>query len=155
MKIRIQRIVLSSIIFSGAFFIGCSGIRPVNLGVKDGKLLPCPSSPNCVSSQSSDKEHFIEPLRYTSSRADAMADLKKIVHQMKRTAIVSETGNYLHVEFTSALWRFVDDVEFWFDENAHVIHVRSASRVGNSDMGVNRKRIGEIRAQWNARVKTS
>jgi uncharacterized protein (DUF1499 family) len=148
-----QKIVFSSIILSGAFFIGCSGVRPVNLGVKDGKLLPCPATPNCVSSQSNDKEHLVEPFRYTSSAADALADLKKIVQQMKRTAIVSETGNYLHVEFTSALWRFVDDAEFWFDESAHVIHVRSASRVGKSDMGVNRKRIEEIRAQWNARVK--
>jgi uncharacterized protein (DUF1499 family) len=154
MNIRIRRRLLSSLILSVTFFVGCSGVRPVNLGVKDGKLLPCPSSLNCVSSQSSDNEHFIAPLRYTSSTADAMADLKKIILQMKRTAIDSETGNYLHVEFTSALWRFVDDVEFWFDESAHVIHVRSASRVGHSDLGVNRKRIEEIRAKWNARMKS-
>jgi uncharacterized protein (DUF1499 family) len=152
-NIIIERIVLISIIVTGAFFGGCSGTRPVTLGVKDGKLLPCPATPNCVSSQSSDKEHFIEPLKYTSSTAEAVADLRKIVQQMKRAVIVAETGNYLHVEFTSALWRFVDDVEFSFEEGAHVIQVRSASRVGNSDLGVNRKRVEKIRAQWNARMK--
>lgn len=81
-----------------------------------------------------------------------MADLKKIVQQMKRTVIVSETGNDLHIEFTSALWRFVDDVEFWFDDGAHIIEVRSASRLGHSDLGVNRKRIEKIRTKWNARI---
>jgi uncharacterized protein (DUF1499 family) len=84
-----------------------------------------------------------------------MAELKKIIQQMKRTTIISETNDYLYVEFTSALWRFVDDVELWFDESAHVIQVRSASRMGKSDLGVNRKRIEEIRAKWNARMKPS
>ena len=143
--------MFSSTVIMGLLIIGCSGTRPANLGVKNGKLLPCPSSPNCVSSQSSDKEHTVEPLRYSTSTAEAMAELKKIIQQMKRTLIVTETGTYLHVEFTSALWRFVDDVEFWFDESARVIHVRSASRLGSSDLGVNRKRIEEIRARWNAR----
>ncbi len=84
-----------------------------------------------------------------------MADLKKIVQQMKRATIVSETNDYLYVEFTSAIWRFVDDMEFWFDANAHVIQIRSASRLGKSDLGVNRKRVEEIRARWNARMKPS
>jgi len=136
---------------AGLLCTACSGTRPDNLGVKNGRLLPCPPTPNCVSSQSTDKEHAIEPLRYTSSTPEAMAELKKIIQQMKRTAIVSETNDYLYIEFTSAMWRFVDDVEFWFDENAHVIQVRSASRMGKSDMGVNRKRIEEIRAKWIAR----
>jgi uncharacterized protein (DUF1499 family) len=140
---------------TGAFFAGCSGVRPVNLGVQDGKLLPCPSTPNCVSSQSIDRQHHVDPLKYASSTSEAMADLKGIVQQMKRTVIVSETGNYLHIEFTSAIWKFVDDVEFSFDEGAQVIHVRSASRVGNSDLGVNRQRVEEIRTRWNVRKKTS
>ena len=135
--------------------IGCSGTRPDDLGVKNGKLLPCPTTPNCVSSQSSEKEHAIEPLRYSSSTPEAMSELKKIIQQTKRTTIISETNDYLYVEFTSALWRFVDDVEFWFDESAHVIQVRSASRKGKSDLGVNRKRIEEIREKWNARMKPS
>lgn len=145
-------ISFSGIVFS-LFLIGCSGVRPANLGVKDGRLAPCPPTPNCVSSQSTDKDHAIAPLSYSSSMPEAMADLKKIIQKMKRTRIVAETDNYLYVEFTSALWRFVDDVEFYFDDASKTIQVRSASRLGKSDLGVNRKRIEMIRAAWNARGK--
>jgi len=135
------------------FLSGCTGIRPSNLGVNNGRLAPCPESPNCVSSFSTDQEHGIAPLFYSSSAPDAMADLKKIILNMKRTRIVRESDTYLYVEFTSALWRFVDDVEFSLDAAAKRIDVRSASRVGHSDMGVNRKRVEEIRTAWNARGK--
>jgi uncharacterized protein (DUF1499 family) len=145
-------ITLSGIVFS-LFLIGCTGVRPANLGVKDGRLAPCPETPNCVSSQSTDKDHAIAPLSYSSSGSEALADLKKIIQQMKRTRIVTETDDYLYVEFTSALWRFVDDVEFSFDEASKTIHMRSASRLGKSDLGVNRKRIEMIRAAWNSRGK--
>lgn len=128
--------------------MGCSGVRPSNLGVRDGRLAPCPASPNCVSSQGADREHAIEPLRYTGTAAEAMAALKNTLLQMKRNRIVTATDTYLYAEFTSAIWRFVDDVEFSFDEGAKVIHVRSASRLGRSDLGVNRKRVEEIRTQW-------
>lgn len=143
---------LSGIIVS-LFLIGCSGVRPANLGVRDGRLAPCPETPNCVSSQGTDKEHTIEPFSYSSSLPEAVADLKKIIHHMKRTRIVSETDSYLYVEFTSALWRFVDDVEFSFDDASKTIQVRSASRLGKSDFGVNRKRIEMIRAAWASRGK--
>lgn len=132
---------------------GCSGVRPADLGVKDGKLAPCPPSPNCVSSQSSDKEHFIAPLSYTTSGPQAAAALKNIVLGMKRARIVDERDSYIHAEFTSALWRFVDDVEFYVDDAAKVIHLRSASRLGKSDLGVNRKRMEAIRDAWTARGK--
>ena len=135
------------------FLIGCTGVRPVSLGVKDGRLAPCPETPNCVSSQSTDKDHFIAPLSYSSSTSEAVANLKKIIQQMNRTRIVAETDNYLYIEFTSALWRFVDDVEFSFDDASKTIQVRSASRLGKSDLGVNRKRIETIRAAWNSRGK--
>jgi uncharacterized protein (DUF1499 family) len=132
---------------------GCSGVRPPNLGVKDGKLAPCPASTNCVSSQSTDKEHAVAPLYYTTSVPHAITDLKKVILGMKRARIVDERDFYIHAEFTSALWRFVDDVEFYFDEGAKVIHVRSASRLGKSDFGVNRKRVEDIRAAWSAQKK--
>ncbi len=122
-----------------------SGKRPNNLGVRDGKLVPCPNTPNCVSSQSSDTEHSIEALTYNSTPAEAMADLKTVIQGMKKTKIITENKNYLYVEFTSAIMGFVDDVEFYVDEAAKVIHVRSASRLGQSDLGVNRKRIETIR----------
>lgn len=128
-------------------------MRPANLGLKDGHLALCPETPNCVSSQSPDNLHFVSPLSYSSSTFEAMADLKKIILQMKRTKIVIENDHYLSVEFTSAIWRFVDDVEFSFDDVAHTVHIRSASRMGKYDLGVNRKRIEMIRAAWNVRGK--
>jgi uncharacterized protein (DUF1499 family) len=78
-----------------------------------------------------------------------MARLATIVRSLPRTTVVTETDAYLYVEFTSALFRFVDDVEFFADGNAKLIHVRSASRLGKSDLGVNRKRIEAIRVLWN------
>jgi uncharacterized protein (DUF1499 family) len=132
------------------FISGCNGVQPANLGVKEGRSAACPSSPNCVSSQSPDRGHYVEPLSYSSSTPDAMAALKNIILQKERTKIVTETSTYLHVEFTSAIWRFVDDVEFMFDEDAKLIHMRPASRRGHSDFGVSRKRIGDIRKFWAA-----
>jgi uncharacterized protein (DUF1499 family) len=119
-----------------------AGTRPNNLGVKDGKLAVCPGSPNCVNSQSQDAQSQIEPLR-----AMAIADLKKIIESMERVTIIQETDNYLYAEFKSKLMGYVDDVEFYLDPGENVIHVRSASRLGKSDLGVNRKRIEEIRAK--------
>jgi uncharacterized protein (DUF1499 family) len=145
--------ILSSIVMVSMLVVGCAGVRPAGLGIKDGKLAPCPSTPNCVSSQSSEREHAVEPLMFARTVTAAHEALKKIILGMKRSQIITETGSYIHAEFTSAIFRFVDDVEFWFDENAKVIHVRSASRLGHSDLGVNRKRVEDIRARWNASGK--
>jgi uncharacterized protein (DUF1499 family) len=127
-----------------------SGKRPTNLGATDGKLAVCPDTPNCVSSQApdTDVQHKIAPLSYTKSPAEAMAALKAVIQGMERTEIIGEKENYLYAEFTSALMGYVDDVEFLVDSTAKVIHVRSASRLGQSDLGVNRKRIEEIRAKF-------
>jgi len=119
-----------------------AGKRPTNLGIKAGKLTPCPNTPNCVSSQSNDAEHSIQPLPYAQ-----IADVKRVVNNMERTTIIEETENYLYAEFKSQLMGFVDDVEFHKDDVNQVIHVRSASRLGKSDLGVNRKRVEEIRQQ--------
>ncbi|AFZ42682.1 hypothetical protein PCC7418_0452 [Halothece sp. PCC 7418] len=125
-----------------------AGKRPTDLGVKAGKLTPCPNTPNCVSSQSSDAEHAIEPLPYAQ-----ITDIKRVVNNMERTTIIEETENYLYAEFKSKLMGFVDDVEFHKDDVNQVIHVRSASRLGKSDLGVNRKRVEEIRQQLQALIK--
>ncbi len=133
-----------TIMFSGLF----SGKQPTNLGVNDGQLAPCPNTPNCVSSQSQDQDHNIEALSYQTDPTAAFSNLKKIVQNMERTKIVTEDPHYLYAEFTSGIMGFVDDVEFQLDEAAKVIHVRSASRLGQSDLGVNRKRIETIRTQF-------
>ena len=124
---------------------GCSGHRPLNLGVQDGRLAACPASPNCVSSQATDPQHAIRPLRYTGTPAESKAALKAVLQALPRTHIVSETDDYLYVEFTSALWRFVDDVEFYWDKTRPEIQIRSASRLGYGDLGVNRRRVETIR----------
>jgi uncharacterized protein (DUF1499 family) len=124
-----------------------AGDRPTNLGVKEGKLAPCPGSPNCVVSQGGgDAEHTIAPLAYSGDPAQAMAKLVSVVEAMPRTTIVESTDTYLYAEFASKLMGFVDDVEFYLDPAESVIQVRSASRLGESDLGVNRKRVEEIRA---------
>jgi uncharacterized protein (DUF1499 family) len=124
-----------------------AGKRPNNLGISNGKLAPCPNSPNCVSSQSADATHNIAPLTFTSTPEQAIANLKKIIQSLPRTQIITESQDYLYAEFKSALLGFVDDVEFYLDRNANVTQVRSASRLGQSDLGVNRKRIETIRAK--------
>ena len=109
-------------------------------------LAPCPSSPNCVSTQAQDEGHAIAPFRYRKSRAEAKEGLKEALRTLPRTKLVEEDESYLHYEFTSLLLRFVDDVEFLFDDDAKIIHFRSASRTGYGDLGVNRKRMEEIRS---------
>jgi uncharacterized protein (DUF1499 family) len=120
------------------------GRRPTNLGVRDGNLVDCPSSPNCVSSQAHDAGHAIEPLPLSGDPVGAMQRLKNVIQSMARTQVVESKTNYLYAEFTTPLMGFVDDVEFYCD--GKVIHVRSASRLGYSDLGVNRRRVDAIRA---------
>ncbi|MEM8603839.1 MAG: DUF1499 domain-containing protein [Cyanobacteria bacterium P01_H01_bin.121] len=123
-----------------------AGQRPTSLGVKEGQLSPCPSSPNCVCSQatSDDSVHYVAPIPYTGSAETAIAKLKTIVTGLPRTEIIEATENYLYAEFTSQLMGYVDDVEFYADEATKTLQMRSASRLGKSDLGVNRTRITEI-----------
>jgi len=124
------------------------GKRPTNLGVRDGKLAPCPTSPNCVCSQGADGGHAIDPIGIQGDPATAIPRLRRILESMPRTQIIEEKPDYLRAEFTSQLLGFVDDVELYCD--GKVIQVRSASRLGYSDLGVNRKRVEEIRRAYAA-----
>ena len=121
-----------------------SGTRPDNLGVKDSRFATCKATPNCVSSQAdpADREHYIAPIAFSGS----MPELRRAVESMTRASVIREEGNYLYAEYKSALMGYVDDVELLLDESARLVHVRSASRLGRSDFGVNRKRIEELRA---------
>jgi uncharacterized protein (DUF1499 family) len=126
-----------------------AGISPTNIGINNGKLASCPSTPNCVSSQAiaTDSEHAIKPIQIGGGIPASMADLKLAIQSMPRSTIIKETNNYLYAEFASQLMGFVDDVEFYFDDDGKFIQVRSASRLGESDLDVNRQRIEEIRAK--------
>ena len=125
------------------------GTRPSTLGVQNGQLAACPNTPNCVSSQApaTDAEHNVAPIAYVGDGKVAIAKLKTIIEGSERTKIIQANDNYLYAEFASKLMGFVDDVEFYADESAKVIHVRSASRLGQSDLGVNRKRVEEMRSK--------
>jgi uncharacterized protein (DUF1499 family) len=139
-------LVLAFLVWNNHIF---AGTPPTNIGINNGKLTACPATPNCVNSQTSvsDTEHTIQPIEIGGNPTARMADLKLVINSMPRSTIIKETNNYLDVEFTSKLMGFVDDVEFYFDSDGKFIQVRSASRLGESDLGVNRQRIEEIRSK--------
>ena len=124
--------------------LGCISDAPHSPGKDIADLAPCPDSPNCISSLSEDPRHAMPPLPYITSGRESMDRLVQIVQGMNRATIVSAAPTYLHVEFRSAVFGFVDDVEFVVDDAARVIHFRSASRTGWYDFGVNRRRMTQI-----------
>ena len=123
----------------------CAGKRPSDIGVTNGHLAPCPSSPNCVSSDARDAVHAVDPLRIRVPQEDAWRAARRAVLALPRTRIVFETPTTLHAESRSAVFGFVDDVQLELRPEAGTIAVRSASRVGYGDMGVNRRRVEALR----------
>ena len=145
-------IVLTSLIF----FTGCTGVIP-KLGIENGQLIQCPTTPNCVNSQAKDKKHYIEPILMTGTPLEVKNHILKILNELKRAKIIVAEDHYIRVEFISRVFRFIDDLEFYFPNTKSkemTIHVRSASRVGHSDFGVNRKRIEQIRSKFKEINKT-
>ncbi|MBC7844340.1 MAG: DUF1499 domain-containing protein [Gemmatimonadaceae bacterium] len=131
---------------------GCSGTRPVDLGLQNGRLRPCPGTPNCVSSEEGTApDKLIAPFPAPGGSAD-LARLASVITSWPRTEVITSSPDYLHAESTSLLWRFKDDVEFRFDSATRVIHVRSASRLGKGDLGANRKRVEGMRDLWSKSV---
>ncbi len=116
-----------------------------SLGIESGSLSPCPASPNCVVSQNADDKHTIAPITYNVTRDKARETLLKVLTVVPRTQIIKQTDNYIHAISKSRIFKFVDDVEFYFPSDKSIIHIRSASRVGDSDFGVNRTRLEQIR----------
>ena len=112
------------------------------------KFLPCPDSPNCVSSLSVDNAHFIEPLHYSTNKAGARRKLLEILKSTNRVHLVKVETDYIQAEFRSSIFRFVDDVTFFFPPDKKIIHVRSASRKGYYDFGENRRRVERLRARF-------
>ena len=123
-----------------------------------GRFAACPESPNCVSTQAADddSEHAIAPFSYTGTATEAREDLLAVLNEMPRTTLITDQavdgGHYLHFEFRSFLFRFVDDVEFFINDAEQSIEFRSASRVGYSDLGVNRNRMEEIRTKFQGQL---
>lgn len=150
---RLISIIVGIIITLSSSLIFCATAYAAIGLDNDGHLSACPSSPNCVVSQDGDEKHIIEPIAYKGDyppgtlrdRNQAKETLLKVLSVVPRTKIIEDTGNYIHAESTSRMFKFVDDVEFYFPEDENIIQVRSASRVGESDLGVNRRRIEQIR----------
>nr|WP_320048810.1 DUF1499 domain-containing protein [uncultured Desulfuromonas sp.] len=139
-----------SLLFLTGMVWSCAGTPPENLGVNNGHLRTCPDSPNCVNSQSPEKDerHGIAPLTYATTQQQAHHALLTLLKEWPRVSIVAQRDDYIRCECASALMGFVDDVEFYFSAPGR-IDVRSASRLGHSDFGVNRKRIEMMRQKFN------
>ena len=124
-----------------------AGKRPTGLGFTAGKFKPPSRKPNSVSSTVvTTDSHYIAPIKFTGDAAVAWKKLLALVSEQPRTTLVEQKPNYLCAEFKTAMLGYVDDVEFALDAKAKTIHVRSASRLGIRDFGVNRKRIEALRA---------
>ena len=120
----------------------------MNINNSTDPITPCPKTPNCVSSVDTGRGHFIKPLNFTGSAKDAQYRLLNILNDLNRARVITFEENVIQVEFISTVLGFVDDVEFHFDDIKKIVHVKSASRVGFSDLGVNRRRIEKIRKQF-------
>lgn len=128
---------------------GCTGTM-TKLGIENGRFKECPATPNCVNSQANSEKHFIEPIRINVSTEEAKRLILRILTESNQAEVVEVGEEYVRAEYTSKFFQFVDDVEFYLPEgqtNECVIHVRSASRVGYSDLGANRRRIEQIRSK--------
>jgi uncharacterized protein (DUF1499 family) len=137
-------LILLGVLILGNWFAG----KPSGLGAENGRLAACPDSPNCVSSQEDREPYQVSALKYEGDGKAAFARLKELVENQPRTEVVTQTEKYLHAEVTTAVLRFVDDLEFLLAEDEKVIHVRSASRIGHADMGTNRKRVEALRSKF-------
>ncbi|WP_173917071.1 DUF1499 domain-containing protein [Halobacillus sp. Marseille-Q1614] len=118
------------------------------IGVRNEHLDACPKSPNCVSTQTDQKEKQLEPLPFIKTFEETKQIVKKVIDTMDRTVIKEETEDYLQAVSTSKFFRFKDDIEFYFDHKAGLVHFRSGSRAGYYDFNVNRRRMEEFSVKY-------
>ncbi|MFZ9792920.1 MAG: DUF1499 domain-containing protein [Gemmataceae bacterium] len=122
--------------------------KPETVGLRDNSLQNCGSKPNCVCSLQNDSAHGIAPFQIRENVNSSMEKLSKIIRSMSGARIISNRKDYLYAEFKTAFFGFIDDVEFHVNESANQIEVRSASRLGYSDLGLNRSRVESIRERY-------
>ena len=134
-----------------SLLLACTTVESTTSDGRNDKLPPCPASPNCVSSDATDAARWVEPYRLRVASEEGWQALLEIVTALPRTTVVTKTNIYLHAESRSALFGFVDEVEFQLRPADKIIAVRSASRVGYWDLGVNRRRVEQIRELLRAR----
>jgi uncharacterized protein (DUF1499 family) len=138
------RFIIATVLVMPLF--SCAGTKPANLGVKDARLAACPSSPNCVSSGDADAAHSILAFQLAEPVPEAWRGVRAAVAELPRTKIITDSDEYLHAECRSAVFGFVDDLELHLKLADKLIAVRSASRLGYSDLGVNRRRVENLRS---------
>jgi len=131
-------------------FSGCTGKPPETRGVDGGRLMACPDTPNCVSTAAGPAARYVSPFEYSGKREEAIATMVHILRGMKNTKIRDEEDGYLWLECSSKFLGFVDDLEIYFPAEKPVVYIRSASRLGYWDLGVNRKRVEKIRERFNS-----
>ena len=148
-KMKIILIIIPILIvsaFIGFFILGLMSQSGEARGLVGGKLTKCPDKPNCVCTEfNADVEHYIDPVDFSqTTTAEVLSGLKNSIEKMGGS-IQAENDNYLAATFTSSIFRFVDDLEIRVDMEQNLIHLRSASRVGHSDRGVNRERAERLK----------
>lgn len=151
MKKKIFVAIIPVLLFLALIVWARSSRPPESLGVESGRLAACPDSPNCVSSQASDTSQRVASFAFEGAADEAWADLKAVILASPRTKITNSTNTYLHAEFRSAIIGYCDDLECVLDAASGEIHIRSASRLGYSDMGANRKRVEALRTAFTAK----
>lgn len=141
--------VVTLVVIMGVVLIAYSvaSRKQPELGLQNGELRPCPATPNCVCSEHQVESAYVEPLSYTTTAEEAWIKIKRVIAETGGS-VITEEADYLRVEYQTPLVRYIDDVEFRLDKDNQQIHVRSASRVGQSDMGANRKRVEKIRMSF-------
>ena len=149
-------ITIAGLLIVGALFVTISlywlsknqpSTAEVNIGVEDGQFSACPDTPNCVSTQADpqDETHYVEPVPFSGEREELLAFLQDWINAQERAELISRGDNYLHAVFSSKTFGFKDDFEVVIPDGSNLVHIRSAARVGRSDMGVNRARYETIR----------
>jgi uncharacterized protein (DUF1499 family) len=139
----VRQFIATSFLVMSLF--ACAGTRPASLGIKDGRLTACPSTPNCVSSDAADASHAIAAFTLSAPPEQAWRALRAALESLPRVKIITATGDYAHAECSSAFFGFVDDLELHLRPAQNSIAVRSAARLGHSDFGVNRRRVEMLR----------
>lgn len=149
MSVKIK-ILIALIIAVITFIFMKNNITPSNLGVVDGRLSAMPNSPNAVSSQTDVEDKKVEPLEFEGNLNESNTKIINIINSYANSKIITQSDNYIHIVFQTSSMHFKDDVEFYFDTKNKLIHFRSASRLGYSDMGVNKERYNEIKLKYNS-----
>lgn len=159
MRLRVIAFAVAALLFLAILTLGLASAfsrKPTSLGVVSYRLYPCPNRPNCVSSQYAPPDHAVEPLHYTGTPAPrALAAARDALASLPGAKVVETTPVYVRAEVTSSVFRFVDDVELLLSTRPGVVEVRSASRVGRSDFGVNRRRVEALRKAFSARLPSA